>query len=454
MPAVMTKFEPKSIAALSIAQWQSLIADCAGKAASSPYQANYSNEVRSLVRPFMSELTIEETWLFELNVGLCLLRKQAPGSHTGYFAHVTTSETILAIEKHLHSGLQAEIAVKQRARLLETAAYIRKTAIEEESAPPAYLDIYVELWITYISPMLDNDGLFTEELTRLDKTAEAASTAVNGSSRDKANSSSREEISQSNAGSTGANEKSRVKTGQVFYTEALASDRGKSKANGLFPYVARAWMRFWLNEDQEAWRLLEAAERHRLKPAQVLRFLRLLKDTGQWSRLEAWLIHCATERIGRSYGSVEEYGRYWDAVVEHLPEAEEKMWGAIMSLLPYSSSLYEEKLLRHGHWRQWVDYQLSLGSDPLDFRAKDLQPVVKEAPEALLPFYHQGVENYLLLKNRDGYKRAVKLLKRLGQIYKKLKREQQWDAYMDSFARRHSRLRALQEELRKGGLIP
>jgi hypothetical protein len=454
MPAVMTKFEPKSIAALSIVQWQSLIADCAGKAASSPFQAGYGNEVRSLVSPYLSGLAIEEAWLLQLNVGLFLLRKHASGGHSGYFAHVAASEALLAIENHIHSALQTEIATNQRERLLETIAYIRDTAISDELAPPAFLDIYVELWITLLSPMAHDHHLFKEELTRLDETAEAASTAVNGSSRDKANSSSHEEISESNAGSTGANEKSRVKTGQAFYTEALASDRGKSKDEGLFAYVARAWMRFWLNEDQEAWRLLEAAERHRLKPAQVLRFLRLLKDTGQWSRLEAWLSHCATERIGRSYGSVEEYGRYWDAVVEQLPRAEEKMWGAIMSLLPYSSSLYEEKLLRHGHWRQWVDYQLSLGSDPLDFRAKDLQPVVKEAPEALLPFYHQGVENYLLLKNRDGYKRAVKLLKRLGQIYKKLKREQQWEAYMDSFARRHSRLRALQEELRKGGLLP
>lgn len=441
MPAVMTKFEPKSITALSIVQWQSLIADCAEKAASSPYQANYSNEVRSLVRPFMTELTIEETWLFELNVGLCLLHKQAPGSHTGYFAHMTTSETILAIEKHLHSGLQAEIAVKQQARLLETAAYIRKTAIEEESAPPAYLDIYVELWITYISPMADNDGLFTEELARLTESAKTANIATI-------------EGSQRNTGLSAASEAARTKTGAAAGTGAAFGSGQEKKANGLFAYVARAWMRFWLGEDQEAWRLLEAAERHRIKPAQVLRFLRLLKDTSQWSRLEAWLSHCATERIGRSYGSVEEYGRYWDAVVEQLPEAEEKMWGAIMSLLPYSSSLYEEKLMRFGRWRQWVDYQLSLGSDPLDFRVKDLQSIEKGAPETLLPFYHQGAEKYLLLKNRDGYKRAVKLLKRLAKLYKKLKREQQWEAYIASFARRHSRLRALQEELRKGGLIP
>jgi len=203
-----------------------------------------------------------------------------------------------------------------------------------------------------------------------------------------------------------------------------------------------------------AWQLIESVERSQLKPEQVLRFLRVLEEAGDWSRLEAWLSHCPNETVGHHPGSLDEYGRYWEAVVERLPESEEHMWSSITSLLPYSRSLYEERLMRFGHWRQWIDYQLSLGSDPLDFRAMDLQPIEKEAPEALLPFYHQGAERYVLLKHRDGYKRAARLLKRLAKLYKKMKREQQWEAYLEVFVNRHSRLRALQEELRKGKLIP
>lgn len=449
----MTKSESNSLTELSVAQWQSLIAGCAERATSSPYQSNYGYEVRSIVRPFMSELTTEEAWLFELNVGLCLLRKQSPGSHSGYFAHVAASETILAIENSLNRDLPPEIATKQRERLLETAAFIRETAITDESTPPAYLDIYVELWITLISSMADNHRLFKEELARLGETGETVRAAKNGNSRIKTEPAAENENSREKIGPATGSRIPREKTGPAEGTGATFGS-GQSKANGLFPIVASAWMHFWLEEDQEAWRLLEVAERHQLKPGQVLRFLRLLEENGNWTRLEAWLSHCATERIGRSPGSLDEFGRYWGGVIEHLPEAEEKMWSAITSLLPYSSHLYEENLLRFGRWRQWVDYQLSLGSDPLDFRVKDLQSLEKEAPEALLPFYHQGAEKYLLLKNRDGYKRAVKLLKRLAKLYKKLKREQQWEAYMETFASRHSRLRALQEELRKGGLIP
>ncbi|MCU6711047.1 hypothetical protein M6D81_20340 [Paenibacillus sp. J5C_2022] len=394
----MTTMNSNTPSGLSVDHLQELIEGCARKAVSTPYEKNYSTEVRSIVRPFMSELSPEETWLFELNVGLFLLRKQSTGRHLGYFAQLATSETLHTIESQFHNELPPEIAIKQQDRLLETATYIRKTAIEQVEYPPAYLDIYVELWICLLSPLAADHRLIKEELSHL--------------------------------------------------TEA------QSKGNERFPLVALAWMRFWLGEDQEAWRLLKAAARHGLVPGQLFRFLRLMEKDGEWTRLETWLIHCANEQVGRGPGSLDEYGRYWDAVTRQHPEAEERMWSALASLPSYCSSLYEEKLMQYGRWRQWIDYQLSLGSDPLNFLARDLQPIEKEAPEALLPFYHQGVERYVLSKQRDGYKRSVKLLKRLAKLYKKLKREQRWEAYIGAFASRNSRLRALQEELRKGGLIP
>ncbi len=394
----MTKTESNRLSGLSVAQWQDLIAGCAKEAESSPFHNSYGNEVRSIMRPLLSESTPEEAWLLELNVGLFVLRQQSTDRHLGYYAQMAASETLHAIESHLHNDLPPEIAVKHRGRLLETTAYIRETAIALAWFPPAYLDIYAELWMILTASAADSRLLLQEELSHL--------------------------------------------TGEP------------GKGNKLFPLVARAWIHFGLEEDQAAWRLLNAADRHGLESRQVFRFLRSLEEKGEWTRLEAWLSHCANGQVGRSPGSLAEYGRYWDAVVERLPEAEEAMWSAMTSLPPYCGSLYEETLMRYGRWRQWIDYQLSLGSDPLDFRAKDLQPIEKEAPEALLPFYHQGAEKYVLLKNRAGYKRAVKLLKRLAKLYKKLKREQRWEAYIETFASRNSRLRALQEELRKGGLIP
>lgn len=423
----MMKSDTKQLTELSVAQWQDFIANCAKRATNGTYQKDYSNEVTSIALQSTSGLTTEETWLFELNVGLFLLRKQYTGRHLGYFAHVATSETINTIETHLKSVSLREIATKQLKRLLETAAYLRETAMRDASAPPTYLDIYVELWIGLSFSEADSQRLFKKELTHLVEVDKTVTTVGNGELLDKAKS--------------------------VAYANAPFSS-GSSKSNELFPLVARAWMHFWLKEDDDAWEMLQAAQRYQLKPEQVLRFLHLLEEISEWSRLEAWLSHYVTEWVGHSPESLDEYGRYWEAVVTRLPEAEEQMWRAITSLLPYSSNLYGNSLMRYGRWRQWIDYQLSLGSDPLDFRVKDLQPLEKEEPEALLPFYHQGVEKYVLLKNRYGYKRSVKLLKRLSKLYKKIKQEQRWESFIETFANRHSRLRALQEELRKGKLIP
>ncbi|MEK3884304.1 hypothetical protein [Paenibacillus sp. PL2-23] len=396
----MAQINGTSPIGLSVVQWQDLIAGCARHAASTPYESHYSDEVRSLVRPSMSELTPEEAWLFELNVGLFLLRKQTTERHLGYFAQMAAAETLETIQGQLQNGLPPELAVQQQDRLLETASYLREFALANPGVPPAYLDIYVELWLILLSSAADRPRLL-----------------------------------------------------KLLKEELAHLAEGAAKANTLFPLVALAWMRFWLGEDQEAWRLLHAAERHGLKPGHVCRLLQLLEENGDWTRLAAWLSHCGSLLAGRSSGSLTEYGRFWEAVVQQLPEAEEQMWSAIASLPPYCSSLYEESLMRYGRYREWIDYQLSQGSDPLDFRAKDLQPIEKEAPAALLPFYHQGVEKYVLLRNRDGYKRAVKLLKRLAKLYKKLKLEQRWEAYIETFASRNSRLRALQEELRRGGLL-
>ncbi|WP_020617411.1 hypothetical protein [Paenibacillus daejeonensis] len=417
----MTKIKPGRLAELSIAQWQEWIAEHAQHVRSTPYQQEYGNEVRALVREALPELTAEADWLFDLNIHLFLLRKQSTSGHSSYAAQIAASETIQEVANHLVHGSTLDIAARQWDRLLETTTYIRETAVTHHWSPTAFLDIYVELWIQMIAPKADGNRIFEEELARLNEAEETVLAA------EKADSTSL--------------------TGSTY-------GHGPRKTHKLFLLVARAWMQLWLVEDRKAWQLLEIAERHQLQPGHVFRFLSVLEEAGEWHRLEAWLSECATERIGRRPGTLEKYGRYWDAVVERVPEAEDRMWHGIKSQLPYSRSLYEEKLLHYRRWRQWVDYQLSVGSDPLDFRVKDLQPIDKEAPEALLPFYHQGAEKYVLLKNRNGYKRAVKLLKRLAKLYKKLKREERWAAYIETFARRHSRLRALQEELRKGKLIP
>ncbi|MFC5404431.1 SWIM zinc finger family protein [Cohnella soli] len=207
-------------------------------------------------------------------------------------------------------------------------------------------------------------------------------------------------------------------------------------------------------DDEAARKVLRNTPQAGSLPAELLAyFFALPAQNEQWQRLVEWLEWAAPAVNFRRNQDVRPYIEYWEAAAQHLPEVEERMWDVLASRLPQSRQLYEEKLLARGRLQRWMDYHLSQGSDPLEFRVTDLQPLEKQAPELLLPFYHQAIERYVLQKNRDGYKIAVRLLKRLAKLYKKLKQEQRWELFLDGFVSRNSRLRALQEEIKKGNLL-
>lgn len=77
----------------------------------------------------------------------------------------------------------------------------------------------------------------------------------------------------------------------------------------------------------------------------------------------------------------------------------------------------------------------------------------KKRQKQRLPLYHLAAVEAIEERNRKSYRRAVRYLKKLRTLYKRLKRTDEWDAFIIHIANLHSRLRALQEELRKGKLI-
>jgi hypothetical protein len=288
-------------------------------------------------------------------------------------------------------------------RLIEqTLVYLRVEMLTESNDNHYFLSHYQSIWSHWICPVADNILTYVEELQKLDFVADELGLSV-------------------------------------------------SRFSLL---IAQAGMRLYQSNDPEAWKLLDTAQRITTIPsAYLLYFLSYLAQTEQWDRLASWLVEIAPWLSLQRNPNIRAYSDFWDLAVLHHPDAEHIMWDTLASLLPASHSLYKEKLLASGNWERWMDYHLSIDSDPMDFRVTDLQPLEKNAPEVLLPFYHQAVERYVLIKNRDGYKLAVKLLKRLAKLYKKMKQEPRWEHFLESFASRNSRLRALQEELRKGKLL-
>ncbi|CAI6076708.1 SWIM zinc finger family protein [Cohnella sp. JJ-181] len=395
---------------MSVPEWLDLFDRCLAPIAHQVRNTQYVKQALGLFYKIKPELAPGAERMFELNALLFLMRHAAEtqsnpalGSNTylGYFTHLAVTDLHEAAMGCLARPLPDVGEPLLESRLRETADGLRAAMLTPGPTQDYDLKHYCALWDTWLAARPGSEALYAEELRAL----EAAEPGLPAQSRG------------------------------AWNTAALR-------------------MRFGLSDDEGALALLggEGGRQGAASAGGLMELLGELARTEQWERLLRWLTALAPWMAGRRLRELEAYAGLWDAAVAKLPEAEPGMWEALESLLPASQSIYEDRLLAAGRYEEWIDIQLSFGREPLDYRATELAPLEKHAPHALLPFYHQAVERYVGMKNRASYKSAVKLLKRLAKLYKKLKREERWIEFYELFELRHSRLRALQEELRKGKL--
>jgi uncharacterized Zn finger protein len=174
-----------------------------------------------------------------------------------------------------------------------------------------------------------------------------------------------------------------------------------------------------------------------------------LVQREQWERLLLWLRWLLPTLPKARQDDFHAVCSYWLEAMKHQPTDEE--WIHVMlSLLPRSYYYYTDYLMKTERFRQWVDLQLSHQISPSSLYTEHLKAVEKADPTLLLPLYHQAVEKAVAEKNRVSYKVAVRYLKRLFTIYKRLKQSERWEDYIYRLAKKYSRLRAFQEELQRG----
>ncbi|QWU16498.1 SWIM zinc finger [Paenibacillus sophorae] len=406
------KEQGRLIPVMNVAEWHELFARCVSPLAGDTRNPQYADEAIAAILRIKPPMAPELEKLFGLHTRLFVLETLTArvvgrtGTFTpslGYYTHLAVTELQDDIERFFSTKPSPASEPEQWNRILDTLGVLRRALLAESKEQTFYSALYYLLWRKWIIPEMRDTALFEEELRRLE-----------GEEDNRAASPSRQPL-----------------------------------------LIARAWMHFCLSEDDEALSLLrEAAKRPGFHPEGLDIFWEPLSEAGEARRLVSWLTEAGELLRGHRRHGLDSYARHWEEAVRLLPGAEPQMWRLLADMLPLSGDIYEEKLLAHGRWRQWMDYQLSSGKDPADFRVRELQPLEKNAPELLLPFYHQAVERHVSEKNRSSYKAAVKLLKRLSKLYKKMKAEDRFEHFLGSFTARHSRLRALQEELRKGKLTP
>ncbi|SEU23418.1 SWIM zinc finger domain-containing protein [Paenibacillus sp. NFR01] len=399
----------------SVEQWREYM-----RTATEPYRQTMWNlqqagQILEQLLLSMPRLTKTGERLFQFHARFYMLEQiirpgNRPGSNgfvsLGFYAAAALTDLLDALKQLMEQPLDLRSDPEERERLEDTVALLRSGMLAEprdrSRELPCYSICYGLICRNWLAPDAEGQARLIREL---------------------------EELNQA------------------------AQDLSGAAEQALKLAAARIWV--LLGNDLEAQKLLgEAAQRPGLFPEELLGLTEPFTAAEEWERLADWLGWIGPLLPGYPKTHLEHFAAAWEDAVRHRPELEAAMWDSLSGLLPQSGDIYERKLAESGKWQEWMDYHLSSGHTPSQFRAKDLQPAEKAAPEVLLPFYHQAVERLVLEKNRHSYKEAVRLLKRLGKIYKKLKREEWWEHYLSGFSAKHSRLRALQEELQKGKLNP
>src|SRR5690606_32805375 len=95
----------------------------------------------------------------------------------------------------------------------------------------------------------------------------------------------------------------------------------------------------------------------------------------------------------------------------------EECLAAMRRMLPYSYYHYESILREEWRGKEWVELHMALKLPPLGMEPGRWKMWEKRHPEWLLPWFHQAVEMSVSRKNREGYRHAVRYLKKLRQLY-------------------------------------
>ncbi|WP_219838361.1 SWIM zinc finger domain-containing protein [Paenibacillus sp. R14(2021)] len=238
---------------------------------------------------------------------------------------------------------------------------------------------------------------------------------------------------------------------EAYLTEQL--HQAGSKAHiGFFMPMALAYLAFADGRDGEAIELLSRTAFNRTALLACDCALQRLEDRN-WSKLEDWIGYLfsglSVERKSKAFGPFLTMCRLADRQQPDNPR-----WQTyLVSFLPYSYASLTEHWLDIQQYTKWADLQLLFGIEPDDIDVQLMREISKAAPQVLYPIYHQAIDGAIRSRNRQGYRQAVKLMKRLEKLYKAEKQSEAWSRFVDGIVRKHQRLRALQEELWRGKII-
>ncbi|TXC85946.1 SWIM zinc finger family protein [Metabacillus litoralis] len=223
--------------------------------------------------------------------------------------------------------------------------------------------------------------------------------------------------------------------------------------------IALMHMDFLQSRDEDIFHSLESVSATALPL--TFKWVEDIMKKKNWKRLSGWvsyMLNNATEYINSSIPFEEKRYtvRYMMKLIQQYASAtkEDQLYEkACRKMLPLTYAEYHDLLLDKQQYKTWVELQTLLGFTIDEMDSYLLKEIEKSEPGILVPLYVKSVQDQIALKTRENYKMAVRYLKRIKAQYKKLKREEVWENYINQLAIEHKRLRAFKEELKKGKLI-
>ncbi|WML58571.1 SWIM zinc finger family protein [Neobacillus sp. PS2-9] len=224
--------------------------------------------------------------------------------------------------------------------------------------------------------------------------------------------------------------------------------------------VAGIHINLLLGDDEAALKLVGQFEDRVIVPY-LLYWIDYLSQLKAWRRVGV-LIELFLQKIK---GYLEELGGYHScvafvrdalrAVTPYCSETDrvDLLERALLQTLPYSFREYDYMLFERGQYDRWGELQAFVGLNFYDLPKERLKLIEKERPEVLLGMLHQTAQREIDQKNRSSYRLAVRHLKKLRTLYKKLKRVDDWEYFMETLLDRTKRLRAFHEECKRSKLI-
>lgn len=251
----------------------------------------------------------------------------------------------------------------------------------------------------------------------------------------------------------------RILWGTVFYRPKwIAREQEHLKGESSFEKLAQASLAFLEKKDEVALGIMKELGPH-FFPF-LYQWLESLAASGNWKRMEPWMqfslesLEEYLDQLG-SFDSKRRSARTFLSIVYDYGNLhDEKAYAsALQKLMPYSYIEYSDYLADKEDYKKWLELQMFLQYEIEVLEKQVLKKIEERDRSLLLPLYHQAAVREIGQKNRQSYKRAVRYLKKLRTHYKKLKKEDVWEHYIERTAAAHKRLRAFQEELKRGKLI-